>query len=94
MRTGAYTWSKNLTDNASDRSNAPQNSYNWHEGEYGLYAGDRRQSLTLNYVYTIPIFETAHGVKGQVLKGWELSGILSTYTGIPSTVTTSSQAQL
>ena len=25
----SYTWSKNLTDNGSDRSNAPQNSYNW-----------------------------------------------------------------
>jgi hypothetical protein len=32
----AYTYSKNnLTDNWSDRSSAPQNSYNWHEGEYG-----------------------------------------------------------
>ena len=87
---GAYTWSKNLTDNASDRSNAPQNSYNWHEGEYGPYAGDRRQTLTLDYIYTIPIFQNSHGFAGQALKGWELSGILSTYTGIPTTVTTSS----
>ena len=36
-----YMWSKTLTDNGSDRSNAPQNSYNWHEGEYGPYPGDR-----------------------------------------------------
>ena len=47
----AYTWSKYLTDNGSDRSNAPQNSYNWHEGEYGPSPGDRKQVLTLNYVY-------------------------------------------
>jgi Carboxypeptidase regulatory-like domain len=51
----SYTWSKNLTDNASDRSNAPQNSYNWHEGEYGPATLDRTQVLTINYVYTIPV---------------------------------------
>jgi len=85
-----YTWSKNLTDNGSDRSNAPQNSYNWHEGEYGPYPGDRQQILTLSYYYTIPIFKERHGVVGQALKGWEVSGILSTYTGLPLTVTTSS----
>ncbi len=87
---GAYTWSKYLTDDGSDRSNAPQNSYNWHEGEYGPYPGDRSQNLVLNYVYMLPIFRQSHGFVGQALKGWELSGILSTYTGIPSTVTTSS----
>jgi hypothetical protein len=86
----AYTWSKNLTDNGSDRSNAPQNSYNWHEGEYGPYGGDRQQVLTVNYVYTIPMFQHSRGVVRQALKGWEVSGILQTYTGTPSTVTTSS----
>ncbi len=86
----AYTWSKNLTDNGTDRSSAPQDSYNWHEGEYGPYPGDRTQVLTLNYVYTIPIFQNSHGVIAQALRGWELSGILSTYTGAPFTVVTSS----
>jgi hypothetical protein len=86
----AYTWSKFLTDNGSDRSNAPQNSYNWHEGEYGPYPGDRSQVFTLNYVYNVPIFNNLHGALGYVLKGWEVSGILSTYTGVPLTVTTSS----
>ncbi|HUB80003.1 MAG TPA: carboxypeptidase-like regulatory domain-containing protein [Bryobacteraceae bacterium] len=86
----SYTWSKNLTDSGSDRSNAPQNSYNWHEGEYGPYPGDRTQNFTANYVYLIPIFRQSHGFVGQALKGWEFSGILSAYTGVPSTVTTSS----
>ncbi|HLH19551.1 MAG TPA: hypothetical protein VKX45_20170, partial [Bryobacteraceae bacterium] len=85
----AYTWSKNLTDNGSDRSNAPQNSYNWHEGEYGPYPGDRSHNFVLSYVYNIPIFKGRHGVVGQALKGWEVSGILSAYTGLPLTVTTS-----
>jgi hypothetical protein len=86
----AYTWSKTLTDNGSDRSNSPQNSYNYHEGEYGPYPGDRQQVLTLNWVYTLPIFQNSKGVAGHTLKGWEVSGILSTYTGTPATVSTSS----
>jgi hypothetical protein len=86
----AYTWSKTLTDNSSDRSNAPQNSYNWHEGEYGPASFDRRQIFTLNYVYELPFFRNNHGIAGQALGGWEFSGIISTYTGLPYTVTTSS----
>ena len=85
----SYTWSKNLTDNGSDRSNAPQNSYNWHEGEYGPYPGDRKQVLTLNYVYTLPIFQH-NRVLGLAFGGWQLSGLASFYTGAPFTVTTSS----
>ncbi|MGD0868157.1 MAG: carboxypeptidase-like regulatory domain-containing protein [Bryobacteraceae bacterium] len=86
----SYTYSKNLTDNASDRSNAPQSSYNYHEGEYGPATLDRQQVLNINYVYEIPIFKNNHGPAGLVLGGWELSGILTMYTGSPFTVTTSS----
>jgi hypothetical protein len=86
----AYTYSKNLTDNASDRSNAPQSSYNYHEGEYGPATLDRRQVLEANYVYTIPIFEHSRGPVAYALKGWELTGIVSFYSGSPYTVTTSS----
>ncbi|HEY3839011.1 MAG TPA: TonB-dependent receptor [Bryobacteraceae bacterium] len=85
----AYTFSKNLTDNGSDRSNAPQNSYNWHEGEYGPYPGDRTNVFTMNYVYTLPIFRNSHGPIAYALRGWELSGIVAAYTGAPFTVTTS-----
>jgi hypothetical protein len=85
----SYTYSKNLTDNASDRSNAPQSSYNYHEGEYGPATLDRQQVANFNYVYTIPIFEHSHGALAYALKGWELSGIVSMYTGSAFTVTTS-----
>jgi hypothetical protein len=85
----SYTWSKNLTDNQSDRSNAAQNSYNWHEGEYGPAQLDRRQVLTFNYVYGIPIFRDKKGALAYAAKGWQLSGISSFATGLPFTVTTS-----
>ena len=86
----AYTYGKTLTDSSSDRSNAPQNTYNWHEGEYGLASFNRTQVLTLNYVYRLPFFRTGHGLKNAALGGWELSGITTFQTGLPSTVTTSS----
>jgi hypothetical protein len=85
----AYTWSKNMTDNWSDRSNAPQNSYNWHGGEYGPAALDRTHVLTFNYVYELPVFRTAKGALGYALKGWEVSGATQIATGLPTTPTTS-----
>jgi len=86
----SYTWAKNLTDNQTDRSTAPQNSYNWHEGEYGPAQLDRRQVLTFNYVYQLPFYKNAKGTLSYVAKGWQLSGITSYGTGLPFTVTTSS----
>jgi outer membrane receptor protein involved in Fe transport len=84
----SYTWSKNLTDNQSDRSNAPQNFYNRHEGEYGLASLDRRQVFTLNGVYNLPFMRAQKGLIGKTLGGWEVSAILTLYTGLPNTVAT------
>jgi len=86
----SYTWSKNLTDNQSDRSNAPQNSYNWHNGEYGLASLDRRQILTFNYVYELPFFKNAKGVERYALGGWQVSGTTQIGAGQPLTPTTAS----
>jgi hypothetical protein len=84
-----YTFGKVLSDNGSDRSNAPQNSYNYHEGEYARAPWDRAQVFTLNYVYTLPFFRQGHGLAHSALGGWELSGIMTSYTGQPLTATTS-----
>jgi len=84
----AYTWSKNLTDNGSDRSNAPQNSYDW-KADYGLAPLDRRHIFTASYVYPLPFFGNARGALKYALSGWELSGIVTANTGLPATVTSS-----
>jgi hypothetical protein len=86
----SYTWSKSLTDNSSDRSNAPQNTYNFDSGEYGPGTYDRKHVLNINFVYEIPVFTAQKGLVGKALGGWEASGIASYYTGLPYTVTTSS----
>ncbi|MBZ5725631.1 MAG: carboxypeptidase regulatory-like domain-containing protein [Acidobacteriia bacterium] len=86
----SYTWSHNLTDNQSDRSNAPQNSYNWHNGEYGPASLDRRQIVTFNYVYELPFFKNAKGAERFVLGGWQVSGTAQIGSGQPLTATTAS----
>jgi outer membrane receptor protein involved in Fe transport len=84
----AYTWSKNLTDNVSDRYDPPQNSANWHQGEYGPALLDRGQVLTASYAYLLPFFRAAHGPLGALLKNWQIIGVTSYGTGLPYTVAT------
>jgi hypothetical protein len=84
----SYTWSKNLTDAGSDRSDAPQNTYNWKEGEYGRATLDRRHILTFNYVYELPFYRSQQGLTGHVLGGWQISGITQIGSGTPSRPTT------
>jgi hypothetical protein len=85
----SYTWSHNMSDNASDRSNAPQNTYNFHDGEYGPARLDRRQVASFYYYYTLPIFKHAKGFVGYALKGWQISGSTTMGTGLPYSVATS-----
>ena len=84
----AYTWSKNLTNNQSDNSTAPQNSYNY-QAEYGRAQQDRRHVFSANFVYELPFFRAQKGFTGKVLGGWDISGIVQVNSGLPLTVTTS-----
>jgi hypothetical protein len=82
----AYTWSKNLTDNQTDRSTAPQNVYDI-PSEYGRAQLDRRHILTANYIYELPFWRRQEGVVGKILGGWQSSGIVTYQTGLPFTPT-------
>lgn len=84
----SYTWSKNMTDNQTDRSTAPQNFYNRHDGEYGLGQLDRRHVFTANYVYEFPWMKNQEGVLGHLVGGWEISGITTYNSGTPLTIGT------
>lgn len=84
----AYTFSKNLTDNQTDRSSAPQNPYDI-RAEYGRAQLDRRHIFVTNYVYEIPYFRHSNGLTRLLLGGWQTSGIFNYQTGLPLTVTTS-----
>jgi hypothetical protein len=82
----AYTWSKNLTDNQTDRSTAPQNPYSIRD-EYGRAQLDRRHIFTLNYIYELPFFDKQNDFAGKALGGWQVSGIVTYQTGLPFTPT-------
>jgi hypothetical protein len=87
----AYTLSKNLTDNISDRSDAPENSYN-----IGLDKGratlDRRHIFTANYIYDLPFFNKRDDITGKVLGGWEVTGVVTLQSGLGYTPTTNFDA--
>jgi hypothetical protein len=85
----AYTWSKNLTDNQTDRSTASQNSYNNH-ADYGRATLDRRHVLTFSYIYELPFHRGQHDLAGKLLGGWQVSGLALYRSGLPFTPTTSS----
>lgn len=85
----AYTWSKNLTDNQTDRSTAPQNPYDI-RAEYGRAQLDRRHVFVANLVYELPFYKNKHGLAGLLLGGWQTSSIVTYQTGIPFTITYSS----
>ena len=84
----AYTWSKNLTDSPNDRTTSPQNSYNIRD-EYQRATLDRRHVFNLNYIYEIPFLRNRSDFIGKALGGWQASGIITVYTGVPFSVTTS-----
>jgi hypothetical protein len=81
----AYTWSKTLTDNPSDRSDAPYNTYN-PRAEYGPASFSLAHVFVFNYVYQLPFYRSQQGLVGHVLGGWEVSGITTFETGSPTTI--------
>jgi hypothetical protein len=81
-----YTWSRALTDAQTDRSSAPQNTYDL-LAEYGRSQLDRKHILTADFVYELPFFRNQPGLVGRVAGGWEVSGIVSMNSGLPLTAT-------
>ena len=86
---GAYSWSKS-TDTASGafgtgrNANFPQNSRDL-AAEKGLSDFDFRHRLSLAYLYEIPVGTRAWKAQNThvnyLIKGWQLSGIVSAQTG-------------
>jgi hypothetical protein len=76
----AYTWSKNLANNPSDRGTADTYSYNFNL-DYGPPSINQPYVLVANYVYDLPFFKDQRGVIGHILGGWEWSGITTLDSG-------------
>jgi hypothetical protein len=80
-----YTYSHGITNAQSD-FRTPQNTYNL-AAERGESALDRRQVFNVSYIYELPFYKSQSGFTGHVLGGWEVSGIVYAYAGLPLTVT-------
>jgi len=75
----AYTYSKSM-DQASSFEDL-LNPFN-PRASRSLSLFDARQRLVISYVYQLPVPKYA-GVKGQILDGWEVSGITQFQSGFP-----------
>lgn len=81
----AYTWSKTLTDNTTDRSSASYNTYN-RSLDRAQASYSRPTVFVVNYVYDLPFYRNQAGFAGHVLGGWEISGITLIESGVPLTI--------
>jgi hypothetical protein len=80
----SYTYSHAFT-NADGDTATPQNTYDI-AAEYGPAQFDRRQIFNANFIYYMPFFIEQEGFAGHVLGGWEFSGIVTAYSGLPYSV--------
>jgi outer membrane receptor protein involved in Fe transport len=94
--TGGYTWSKMIDNNseifASGGLSNGSLSITPHilggeRNERGVSLFDRTHRAVFTYVYEFPFMRDQKGVLGQIVGGWQLSGITSFETGVPFTVT-------
>jgi len=86
----AYTWSRLLTTNPFDRSLATYNTYDYKQS-YGPSTLNTPQMLVVSYVYELPFYRNQRNLMGQVLGGWEISGITTIQSGQSTTITQGSE---
>ncbi|MEO6966387.1 MAG: TonB-dependent receptor, partial [Acidobacteriaceae bacterium] len=80
----SYTWSKDM-DSGSNYHTIVPNTYNtsnlWGPSEY-----DKRNVLTLNWVYAVPLFQGQTNLAGKLLGGWVITGSGQLQNGSPCSV--------
>jgi len=86
---GAYTYSKSLDNASSFESSLNPVNLN---ATYGPSLFDARHRFVFSYVWEIPT-PKFDGFKGQILNGWQLSGIVTFQTGFPVRLTSSDDVE-
>lgn len=81
----AYTFSKSLDNASSFESTLNPINLN---ATYGPSLFDARHRIVFNYVWELPA-PRYDGFKGQLLDGWQVSGIVTFQTGFPVRITSS-----
>src|SRR5277367_1970339 len=81
----AYTYSKSLDNASSFESSLNPVNLN---ATYGPSLFDARHRFVFSYVWELPV-PKFDGFKGQLLDGWQVSGIVTFQTGFPVRITSS-----
>lgn len=80
-----YTWSKAQGVNEGDTTGL---AYTFdRKREYGLLNFDRKQIVTIDFVYELPQFAKTNGFAKAVANGWSVNGITRFWGGTPLTIT-------
>ncbi len=90
---GSYTYSKMMSNNdaslgegsTAQTPQVPQDYFNY-GAEWSVSAFDRPHRFTMNYIWEIPGPKT--GILGQVIGGWQISGVTQGQSGQPFTIRT------
>jgi len=95
VATVVYTWAKS-TDTKSAAAGIGASAFNGWQGlldnsrpelDRGRSDFDVDHRLVGSFVYNLPIAESATGVKGALLGGWQVNGIATFQRGFPITIT-------
>jgi outer membrane receptor protein involved in Fe transport len=81
-----YTWSKNLTDASTDRTDVPQDVLRL-DLERAPSQFDRTHIFTTHVVYELPFFRRSTGLKRTLLGGFQVTGVYTAQSGTPLTIT-------
>ena len=93
----AYTFGKGLDNgpapfNLGRNNQAPQDPFDL-SAEWGPAANDVRHNLVGSFVYELPFWRSATGVRG-ALGGWQVNGILTMLSGLPFNVVRDADNQI
>jgi hypothetical protein len=81
-----YTWSRALTNSQYDSGAGAQNTYNL-SAEYGASPYNRNNAFVIDGVWELPWMKDQKDLMGEILGGWEMSGIYTIESGLPLTAT-------
>ena len=88
----SYTLAKSIDDasgiNSQDFDSGVQYGLDWYDPtrDRGPSAFFARHNLTVNWSWELPVAQSATGVRGALLKGWQLNNVTTLQSGQPFTV--------
>jgi hypothetical protein len=91
----AYTFSRSIDTDSEPFGGGPGEAQGTMDVgniklDRGLSAFDAKHRFTANFIYELPFFRKRTDIAGRILGDWQVSGIVSTQSGFPFTVVTSS----